>query len=512
MGDVQFDKHVAYDNNNGMYWKSTKNFANGCASHLKGGLYSDNSLALPDGSTFVINAQFEGPISLESNHHCNVGVTGFHCYPTYILDECDFRQWSGGWSGQPEIVFQEQANNFGGIFALSPSTIALGTNDDDGLFPSGFVALVSHTNEHLLPIDGGTSCLRTSETTFQRSVGDFGPEENPGGILCKRALRAVKMWTVGLAAGAAPLSVSIIQSGATVSTFSVPFFMIGLNGGSWPEGFQRQGFAFATPVGVDIELQISWSGENVPATWSIEFSDPVIGNRFGAADEIALRVQGRDCPEVTTSDHDRRFIMGDATTFLTEAGRGACTAHPDMPRVNCNDAPPLELPGNAGGAQCSHDGKVRCAGKHCANGFCECGTGQCVCLPGFVGEDCEIDLGAAARCGTHGVPAAQYLGGTLPVAAAACICEVITTIASSHRYHILTTSSSPPRPSHHPRHRHRVFTTTSSPPSHRHITLSFFLPRQGGFSGPLCTRDACEGQTCGGNGVCVAAGDTDVSS
>lgn len=45
---------------------------------------------------------------------------------------------------------------------------------------------------------------------------------------------------------------------------------------------------------------------NVPANWIIEFSDPVFGNRW-QKDEIYLEVAGRNCPAITSSQHDRRL-------------------------------------------------------------------------------------------------------------------------------------------------------------------------------------------------------------
>ena len=61
-------------------WKTTKNFADGCAAHLSGGTFAGGNVALPDGGAFVIEGtSFEGDTTLEYNHHCNIGVTGLLC-------------------------------------------------------------------------------------------------------------------------------------------------------------------------------------------------------------------------------------------------------------------------------------------------------------------------------------------------------------------------------------------------------------------------------------------------
>merc|ERR1711862_117448 len=38
-GDIQYDGHVAINSNNLIYWKETKNLANGCSAHISNGYY-----------------------------------------------------------------------------------------------------------------------------------------------------------------------------------------------------------------------------------------------------------------------------------------------------------------------------------------------------------------------------------------------------------------------------------------------------------------------------------------
>jgi len=47
----------------------------------------------------------------------------------------------------------------------------------------------------------------------------------------------------------------------------------------------------------------------VPESWIIEFSDTIFGNRFNQPDEIILKVEGRNCPAIVNSQHDRRFVL-----------------------------------------------------------------------------------------------------------------------------------------------------------------------------------------------------------
>ena len=51
-GDVQYLRHVALDSHNLLYWKTSKDFADGCSSHLLGGRYSNGHVAFADQGAF----------------------------------------------------------------------------------------------------------------------------------------------------------------------------------------------------------------------------------------------------------------------------------------------------------------------------------------------------------------------------------------------------------------------------------------------------------------------------
>lgn len=77
-GDLQYKNHISFKNQNNIYWKETKNFQDGCSSHLLDSYYENGNMALPGGhGTFIFeNVLFKDHVSFESSHHCNSGQTG----------------------------------------------------------------------------------------------------------------------------------------------------------------------------------------------------------------------------------------------------------------------------------------------------------------------------------------------------------------------------------------------------------------------------------------------------
>ena len=375
-GDIQYADHVSINNNNLLYWKTTKNFHDGCSAHLSGGLFSGGNVALPDQAAFIIErTRFTGDTTIESNHHCNVGVTGVLCSPTYIFDRVEWSVTSSRW-----MYFHKDANHWGGIFALAPPEAS---NPSGHIFPAGFQSLCSFYYDYLLSIDSGATCVTAS------SLGLGARYDN--GILCRSPLRALRIYTYGLVNSTAPqLTVQLWQSGAKVSEQLILFHHIGADGAS-----KKQGYAFPVVAGLGHEYRLAQAnGSDIPSDWIVEFSDPVIGNRWGK-DLLALTVAGWDCGSQIDSSHDRRFVwsgVDDADHLTSDAwGRGACKGLPEMPSVSCDAVAKPTLP---------------------------------AC------DDCGIetisacnDTCAAARCGSHGTCTARFMGSDVPVSIGACICE-----------------------------------------------------------------------------------------
>ena len=380
-GDVQYLRHTSVNNNNLIYWKTTKPFTDGCSAHISSGRFADGTMALPDQAAFIIErTNFGGDTTLESNHHCNVGVTGMLCQPTYVLDRVVWASTAARW-----MWFTENGNGMrGGIFVLAPPEQA---NTAGHIFPAGYCALAAGTYTYLLQIRGPSGAADVCVTAASLGLGT----RYDNGILCKRPLRALKLYTRGLSHLTARRLLVEMRQGGTVVTQAVNFHRIGTT--------RKQGYSLPVlPMQSDFEhaYYVSLEGGGVLDTaWIIEFSDVVFGHRW-AADVLRLSVAGRTCPELTTSQHDRRFLwagVSDSDHLGPSAwGRGACTTYSDMPHVYC------ALSSSSAG----------------------------VPLPSC--DECERGDGpespcAKARCGTGGVCVARWLGGSLAVSRHACACN-----------------------------------------------------------------------------------------
>ena len=428
-GDIQYRNHMASRTNNLIYWKETKNFADGCAAHLKGGLYREGNMALPDQAAFLIEgSRFEGRVQFEANHHCDIALTGVLCMPTYVFVNVKWAvttsykalYFTGGNRG---------ANGRGGIFTLSPPECdAADPNPTGHIFPPGYCSLVSDTFTYLLA-HGDGSCVTSA------SLGVADKYDN--GILCSRPLRSLKVYTRGdnVAGGKSPLTVTLLKDGVSLSTQVLPHFVIGggVDAGNAYASFDRkQGYALPVLPSTTHELRFE-AGSALDDDAIVVFSDPVFGNRWGR-DDLRLSIAGRDCGGLVHSQHDRRFVWSGGRQYLTDDawGRGACTAsgtvYPDMPAVDCSAAgseiqpPPCEA--------CDAE-QAACNRMYIIETQCRLAL-PCLALPWLAGGGrqavltstvCAEQVAACedVECGAHGSCTARLLGGSVHVSKHACM-------------------------------------------------------------------------------------------
>ena len=335
-----------------MYWKETKNFENGCSAHLKRGKYSRGNLALPDIGTFIIEDTFVENATFESAHHCNIGTTGYLCFPQYMLHHVRWKnevhsQW---------VIWEEdphQNPNRGGIFTLTPPNalqVSQGIRLEESFFPHPYVSLVSNKYTYLIthPDCNYSKDIGITQVERLRNGEVYG--ENS--ILCKVPLRVLRIYTKDVVSNIQmKLKVwfkkEVDEEESNESTFEiVDHFSI------TPK---KQGYAIPVVPGDENTYKISVKSStsnlfdaDIPDDWYIDFSDTVIGNRYNE-DIIKLRLQGdRECgnDDRLSSHHSRKWLWsGDENELWSnkipfgEVGtHGACI----NPELRNNSQPPKQ--------------------------------------------------------------------------------------------------------------------------------------------------------------------------
>jgi len=451
VNDLQYQKHSAFNNLNNIYWKETNNFADGCSAHISGGHYENGNIALPDMASFIIeNTVFTGATQLETNHHCNEGITGLLCMPTYILSNVSWMSSSQQW-----VQWHKRANNYGGIIVLSPSESP--NNISRGFFPPFYCSLVSSYWTYLLDLDECFSSMKFGNGAGGGldGLGNYwnGIETfYSGGILCSCSsqLRSLKIYSRGQTLEKhSDIKLEIYETFnyRWITNFTIPYHQIGDD----YSGTNKQGYAFPVISGTKYTYKISLNEfqPEIPLSWNIEFSEQIFGNRW-KHDELLLTVVGQKCnKKKITSQHDRRWILADSNNYLYSEswGRGACNdSYPDMPFVNCSlqyiqhGIPTLDF---------CH---LFCSGV-CIHGYCDCGLNKCICESGYYGNMCEKNVCDSITC-FNGKCIGKYLGGELLPTRGSCVCE-------------------------------------------------------SGWSGPTCNSNPCKNIDCSGRGNCVAVSETD---
>ena len=329
-----------------MYWKETKGFEDGCAAHITHGHYAYGNLALPDQSTFIIeHTTFEDDVSLEANHHCNVGVTGVLCMPQYILHDI---KWENTVRWKRWVIFQSgnfqghTANqSFGGIFSLSPPNadkMIQSGNLEGSIFPPGFVSVVSSQFRYLLSIPGG-KCVESSSLQLEVIFDN--------GILCKVPLRSLQIYSRNLVSFSAPNM--LVQAWFGIDSTSTPHSSQEIGFHQVGNDYQttKQGYSLPVVPGSENTYRLSLVGSDpdIPNDWVVEFSDWVMGNRW-SVEYINLELSGRTCANggLVNSHHDRRFLWSGDEFMPNEAwgNHGACVSSTkipeDMPTVDCGQS------------------------------------------------------------------------------------------------------------------------------------------------------------------------------
>ena len=189
-GGLQYRFHTSIQNQNLIYWKETKNFQDGCSAHIADSFYDTGNLALPGGhGTFILeNMIFNNQIHFESSHHCQSGVTGVLCMPTYVFVNM---KWNGIISDNSEIV--QWGPNNGAMFTLGPDDEQ--NLNGNKLFPTGFCSIIHPYWSYLLAIDNGESCFDSNYVANLTNQNNAKfKEKYSKAIFCKRPVRRLEVY------------------------------------------------------------------------------------------------------------------------------------------------------------------------------------------------------------------------------------------------------------------------------------------------------------------------------
>ena len=94
----------------------------------------------------------------------------------------------------------------------------------------------------------------------------------------------------------------------------------------------KQGYSFPIIPGKQHSYRLSLTTENgnIPSDWVVEFSDYVVGNRFGSVEYTNLSLNGILCglDGLVSSHHDRRYMWSGDQYMASEAwgNTGACAS------------------------------------------------------------------------------------------------------------------------------------------------------------------------------------------
>jgi len=360
MGDVSYVRYKSLNNDHAVYWKDSKNFADGVSHHMIDCVFANDAtdpvgtlqVFGPSGPfTFLFtNNTFigsrVGSAALNAGQHCGLVGAGGPCNVQYLLRGVD---WSGLDEDSKRIRFGVNSEDDGEVLPIFISP-------DNSL--GGHRSMVS---QHLKGFESIEGCER------QSSVWDSA-------IACDADIRRLNVWSVDL-------GVVNISGPGYVSreemTMDRPVH--GLDGGimyyetNW--GTTAKGYGAPVLLGGNYSLSGHWEGDVF-----FEVSDPIAQEIMGKPETLSLNVTGSiDCELLAT----------DAREFMSPKGVTMDAADVPLP---CKIISPIREtliepdPGlisdpseNLDDDMCEENAEVHC----CPDGSCDdvC-TGDSCCPTG----------------------------------------------------------------------------------------------------------------------------------
>ncbi|CAE8721235.1 unnamed protein product, partial [Polarella glacialis] len=355
IGDLQFVNYTSVNNGHAMYWKQSKNFADGRLWHMRDSTFAHDpndkygqlkvlgpagpfTFGMKD-SVFLGGAR-GGTTAVAAGQNCALGGGGGPCTVQYLFENVDFSRLR---ADQPKIKFGSSTK--GGQAFVLPMFVAR----DNSL--GGFRSIVS----------GHLNGFGQAPPGCQQLGWEWA-----GALGCHGLVRRLNLW--GPDSGRLQL---------TGPGYQVPpnwdFPTEGRNAGELWYDDRHEGYGSPVVAGQSYSLSGAFQSDMI-----VEFSDGILADYFGASESVWLEVGGATC-ELKASD-DRSFI--------STMGRASCGSYCGSPfrtsgrhhvirggRLNCED--PTAPATTTTTTTTSGDGSLAecCAG--CDGGFCSPGSGNC---------------------------------------------------------------------------------------------------------------------------------------
>lgn len=290
-GDISYVRYTSVNNAHSMYWKKSKNFADGVSHHIKDSIIA-NHRSLGYGSlqifgpagpfTFLLsNITFlGGPVgcgAVCAGQHCGRAGAGGPCDVQYLLEKVNF---TGLDPGTKHIKF--------GINSLAPGYVTplfLAPPNDMSL--GGYQSIVS---QHLTGFSNVSACEKT-HWTYDKGYG------------CKTAVRRLNLWSTNL-------SIVHIQGEGYAQQPDWKYPVLGMNAGMMPfqkpNGARHGGYGMPVILGNNYTILGEWRGDVI-----VEFSDKSLTKYFGSeAVNVSFEANSNRPCELRAED-DEPFVGAD---------------------------------------------------------------------------------------------------------------------------------------------------------------------------------------------------------
>eukprot|EP00928_Gymnodinium_smaydae_P064952 TRINITY_DN4816_c0_g2_i1.p1 TRINITY_DN4816_c0_g2~~TRINITY_DN4816_c0_g2_i1.p1 ORF type:complete len:1122 (-),score=90.09 TRINITY_DN4816_c0_g2_i1:315-3596(-) len=304
MGNIRLERFVSVNNHASLYWKTSKNFADGTWAHVKDAVfaadpsfgYGSMSLLAPNGAfTFGLdNVTFVGGHTmggaLKVGQHCGRTGAGSPCNAVYYFEKVDFSKVN---DGEPYVKF--------GVNELDPGARVLPvlTTSDGSL--DGFKSIVS---QHL----NGFGNLPGCSAAGKKWENGYG---------CDKAMTRINVW--GSDAG----TLDISGPGYSVAPdWSEP--TKGMNSGKMLYSPLHGGYGAPVIVGESYSISGNLRGNEV-----VDFGDKNIVDHLNVDQSLQLNIGSESC--TLKASVDRRFVGSKGQDKNSNVPRQPCGAPASTP-------------------------------------------------------------------------------------------------------------------------------------------------------------------------------------